>query len=432
MFGAWRQFGSFDTRVRLLLLNQFTIKLGFNMLMPYLAGHLTQGLGYAAWALALVLSVRNVSQRAMCLVGGGLADRFGCKGAIVAGCALRTAGFALLGVADSIPALVVASAATGFAGALFDPGVRTYLAGEAGERRAEAFGLFNVAGQAGLLLGPLAGLALSGADFRAVALTAAALFAALTVLQATALPACRAVPAVPEPAAGWRQVVRNRRLMVFAAAMTGAYVLPFQVYLALSLAMQHALAEEQDIGMGQMFALSALVVIAGQNRVTAWARGRWSPGRSLAWGLLVMGLAFVPLVVVASPAPAGFGGEELAETIGILPILLAAVLLALGTTLVCPFEMEVIVALARGRLVGTHYGLYATFSGVAITAGGLVTGAVWELAGRCGLARLPWAGLALLGVSCAAAVAVLDRAGLLRASGPQQGPGKVSAALTEG
>src|SRR5437868_2690856 len=149
--------------------------------MPYLAGHLTQGLGYAAWAVGLILSVRNASQRGLCLVGGSLADRLGYKQAIVYGCALRTAGFTLLGFADTLPVLLVASAMTGFAGALFDPGVRAYLAAESGERRSQAFGLFNMVGQLGLLLGPLAGLALAGLDFRLVSITAATLFALLTL-----------------------------------------------------------------------------------------------------------------------------------------------------------------------------------------------------------------------------------------------------------
>lgn len=68
----------------------------------------------------------------MFLIGGTLADRLGYKPLIVAGCVLRTVGFATLGLVDSVPALLAASAATGFAGALFNPAVRAYLAADAG------------------------------------------------------------------------------------------------------------------------------------------------------------------------------------------------------------------------------------------------------------------------------------------------------------
>lgn len=77
----------------------------------------------------------------------------------------------------------MASAATGFAGALFNPAVRAYVAQDAGERRVEAFALFNVFYQTGILLGPVIGLALTGLAFQVTCLTAAAVFAVLTGLQ---------------------------------------------------------------------------------------------------------------------------------------------------------------------------------------------------------------------------------------------------------
>ncbi|NUP28887.1 MAG: MFS transporter, partial [Nocardia sp.] len=137
-------FRSFDAPARLLMINQFGINLGFYMLMPFLAGYLAGPLGLAAWAVGLVLGVRNFSQQGMFLIGGTLADRLGYKPLIVAGCLLRTGGFALLVFATGLPALLIASAATGFAGALFNPAVRAYLAAESGSRRVEAFALFNI------------------------------------------------------------------------------------------------------------------------------------------------------------------------------------------------------------------------------------------------------------------------------------------------
>lgn len=403
----------FNRRIRLLLLNQFTIKLGFNMLMPYLADHMAHGLGLAAWAVGLVLGVRNASQRGMSLVGGAVADRFGCKTAIVAGCALRTLGFGLLGVATDLPMLMVALAATGFAGALFDPGVRSYLAAEAGTDRVRAFAAFNVASQAGLLLGPLVGLALIGFDFSVVSAAAAAVFLALTVVQARALPPSRGA-AAGGGLAGWHRVLGDRFFLAFSVAMSGAYVLSFQVYLALPLGMRHALGGEDGTGMSEAFALSAVVVIVGQPRIAAWARRRFTPPQALAAGLTVMALAFVPLIGDALPGPAGFGSEEVAETIGIAPLLLAAALLSVGMALVCPFEMDSIVALARGRLVATHYGLYTTLSGLAITLGSLATGAIWDASVRDGVAWLPWASMSALGAVCATALLILARTPRLR------------------
>lgn len=393
--------------MRLLLSSQFAIKLGFNLLMPYLAGHLSHGLGMAAWVLGVVLGVRNASQRGLSLVGGYLSDRLGCRTAVIAGCALRTLGFALLGTATGVPGLVLAAAATGFAGALFDPGVRTLLSQAAGEGRVEAFARFNIAGQAGLLLGPLAGLGLSWLPFPGIALVAAAVFAALTVVQAIWLP--RANQRRTTRPVQWGLVLRNRAFLCFSLAMVGSAVLAFQVYLALPLVMERALGPEQNVGMGEMFALSAVLVITLQKRVSAWASRRWTPPRAMAAGVAVLGLAFVPMVAFSTPTAPALASEELAEHLATLPMLVTAALLALGTMLILPFEMDMIVRLARGRLVATHYGVYATVSGLGITAGSLVTGIIWDSAGSWGVAWLPWATLVLIGAGSALAVMLLDR-----------------------
>ena len=140
----YRSFRSFDRPSQVLMVNQFTINLGFYMLMPYLAAYLAGPLALAAWAVGLVLGVRNFSQQGMFLIGGTLADRWGYKPLIIAGCLMRVIGFVLLALVSSLPAILIASAATGFAGALFNPAVRAYLAADAGERRIEAFAVFNV------------------------------------------------------------------------------------------------------------------------------------------------------------------------------------------------------------------------------------------------------------------------------------------------
>lgn len=172
-----------------------------------------------------------------------MADRLGYKPMIIAGLVLRIVGFATLGLVDSVPALLAASAATGLAGALFNPASRAYLAADAGERRVEAFALFNVFYQAGILLGPLVGMVLTGVDFRVTCLVAAGIFALLSIVQIRALPARRGNDAQDTKGTGqwesvlsqWRGIVANRPFLLFSVAMIGFYVMQFQVYLALPL-----------------------------------------------------------------------------------------------------------------------------------------------------------------------------------------------------
>ncbi|OBJ70662.1 MFS transporter [Mycobacterium sp. 1274756.6] len=398
------QFRSFDLPSRVLMINQFGINVGFYMLMPYLAGYLAGPLGLAAWAVGLVLGVRNFSQQGMFIIGGTLADRLGYKPLIVAGCLLRTGGFGLLVIAQSLPTVLIASAATGFAGALFNPAVRAYLAADAGERRVEAFAVFNVFYQGGILLGPLAGLALMAFDFRITAAGAALVFAALTIAQLAALPQHAADPAVEKTSIieDWRVVVGNRSFLMFAAAMIGSYVLTFQIYLALPLQASFLAPRSESAVVAALFVVSGIVAIAGQLRITRWFAARWGPGRSLTIGMAVVATSFVPLVIVPD-----------ADRFGLIPavaaLLASAGLLAVGAAAVFPFEMDTVVALAGGRLVATHYGFYNTIVGVGILAGNLTTGSILDATRQLGAAELLWVGLVLVGLIATVALHRLER-----------------------
>lgn len=391
------------------MINQFGINLGFYMLMPYLAGYLAGPLGLAAWAVGLVLGVRNFSQQGMFIIGGTLADRLGYKPLIVAGCLLRTAGFGLLVVAESLPMVLIASAATGFAGALFNPAVRAYLAADSGDRRVEAFAVFNIFYQAGILAGPLAGLALMALDFRVTAAAAAAVFALLTVAQLFALPQHSATLNAEKASVldDWRAVVANRSFLLFAGAMIGSYVLSFQVYLALPLHAAVLAPDAETLLVAAVFAVSGVIAVGGQLRITRVFGARWGAGRSLIIGTLILAIAFVPVAIVPDSGRFGLVASAIA-------LLSAAALLAVGSAAVFPFEMDTVVSLAQNRLVATHYGFYNTIIGVGILAGNLGTGALMQAARDAGAPELIWVALSLIGGLTALALFCLNRSGRLQ------------------
>lgn len=422
---------SFNRPIRLLLLNQLTINVGFYMLMPYLANYLAGDLGLAAWLVGLILGVRNLSQQGMFFLGGTLADRLGYKPMILTGLTLRTVGFALLGFVDSVPALLVASALTGLAGAFFNPAVRAYLAEEAGEQRVEAFAVFNVFYQTGIVVGPLIGIALGAVAFRLTCAVAAAIFAVLALLQLRALPARRPQAAEPLSFLGhWRQSLANRGFLLFSAAMIGSYILNFQMYLGLPMEVRRVTGG--TLGVTILFAVSGGLTVAGQVRVAAWVKARWTAGQAMTRGLGLMGGAFLPLAVSAlgnsstGAAAANQAPGGVAAATALAPVLTTTVILTLATMVVYPFEMATIVELAGQGTVGTYYGLYNTISGFGIAAGNLLTGATLDAGRRAGVPSLPWIGLAALGFACCGALRIVDRRGHLGppATSPGQEPAR--------
>ncbi|MGW0748126.1 MFS transporter [Streptomyces sp. NPDC002587] len=389
----------FPLAVRLLLVNQLGVNTGFYLLIPYLATHLSDDLGLSAAVVGIVLGLRNLSQQGLFLIGGSAADRLGARGVIIAGCALRTVGFGSFALGDSLPWLIAASILSGLAGALFNPAVRTYVAQEAGDRKAEAFALFNVFATTGALLGPLLGSLLLLVDFRAAAVTAAGVFAALTLAQLLVLPA-REVPA-PDTGvlADWREAAGNRRFLAFSLAVIGMYGLENQLYLLLPRAATDASGWGGSVGL--LFLAGTVANLLFQLRITRALKSRGSRGRWIATGLGVMGLGFLPPMLVA--------GTATTHPLRLLPVLAGALLLHLGVMVAQPFVMELIPAFGRANLTGTFYGFFYTVSGVAAAVGSAAIGWSMDTAGHTGLTWLPYVCCLALGLTSAAAVANLHR-----------------------
>ncbi|QLH20155.1 MFS transporter [Streptomyces sp. Rer75] len=406
---TWRELRGFPLAIRLLLVNQLGVNTGFYLLIPYLATHLGEDLGMSAAVVGIVLGVRNLSQQGLFLIGGSAADRLGARGVIIAGCAVRTLGFALFALGDGLPVLLAASVLSGLAGALFNPAVRAYLAREAGERRAEAFALFNVFATTGALIGPLLGSALLLVDFRASALTAAAIFAVLTVAQALVLPAREVEPSTGGVLADWREVVGNRAFLAFALAMVGMFTLENQLYLLLPAGARQATG--WDGAAGLVFLVGTLANLALQLRVTRALKRRGSRARWIGAGLALMGLAFVPPLLVAGASPGGRGTAVLYA----LPVLAGALLLYLGVMAAQPFVMELIPRFGRPELTGTYFGVFYVVSGIAAAVGNTAVGWAMDTGEGGGAAWLPWACCTGFGLASAGGVAWLHRSGALPA-----------------
>ncbi|MGW1719737.1 MFS transporter [Streptomyces sp. NPDC002156] len=409
---TWREMRRFPVAIQLLLVNQLGVNTGFYLLIPYLATHLGEDLGMSAAVVGIVLGVRNLSQQGLFIIGGSAADRLGARGVIIAGCGLRTVGFGMFALGDGLPVLLAASVLSGLAGALFNPAVRAYLAQEAGDRKAEAFALFNVFATTGALVGPLLGSALLLVDFRASALTAAGIFAVLTVAQALVLPAREVEPAKSGVLADWREVVGNRAFVAFALAMVGMFTLENQLYLLLPDGARRATG--WDGAAGLVFVVGTLANLALQLRITRSLKSRGVRARWISAGLALMGLAFVPPMLVAGSGSGSVSGET--SWLAAVPVLLGALILYLGVMVAGPFVMELIPGFGRPELTGTYFGIFYVVSGIAAAVGNTVVGWAMDTGDRGDAEWLPWACCAVFGLASAGGVVWLERLGALPGS----------------
>ncbi|WP_062644135.1 MDR family MFS transporter [Streptomyces maremycinicus] len=386
--------------LRLLILTQLAFNIGFFAVLPFLAEHLGDAVGMAGWLVGFVLGLRTFSQQGLFVVGGVLVDRYGVRPVVLAGCALRIAGFGWLGHAGQTWTVVGAVLLIGFAAALFSPAVESEVARQAvaheesgGGPRTRVLALFTVAGQAGAFVGPLLGALLLTVDFRAVCLAGAGVFVLVLASHAWLLPQHIPGRARVRVRGGVRPLLRNRRFLALCCAY-GAYLLAYnQLYLALPAEVERAAASQAPLAW--LFALSSLLVVTAQLPVTRWAGERIDLRRSMAAGLALIAAGFA---VVAAALPAGRTG-----TAGLLPAAGFVLLLTLGQMLVVPAARAWVPDLAEEGRLGLYTGALSSVSGLIVLVGSAVTGTLLDA----GLPpAVPWL---LLAAVPAAAVALLPR-----------------------
>ncbi|MDF2260219.1 MFS transporter [Streptantibioticus ferralitis] len=390
--------------VRLLLINQFGMDIGSYILIPYLAMHLGKDLGLSAAVVGAVVGVRNLSQQGLFILGGTAADRLGARRVIPAGCLLRTTGFTLFAFGGGLPIVLAASVLSGLAGALFYPAVRTYITLEAVDRKAEAFALLNVASTTGGLVGLLAGGLLLLMDFRVCALSAAAVFAVLTIAQLAALPAREVALAHGSIWNDWREVLGNRWFLAFAITMVGMFTLENQLYLLLPDGARRISGWDGAVCIPP--ALGTIANLVFQLRITHAVRIRGGAARWVGPGLALMGLGFVPPVLVVG---LGEPADAHDAVLRILPLSVGALLLYAGVMVAQPCVIELVPKFGREDLTGTHFGMFSVFSGIAAASGNTLVGWAMDSGQHSGRAWLPWVCCLGIGLLSAAGVTWLYR-----------------------
>ncbi|MEU1185616.1 MFS transporter [Streptomyces sp. NPDC005820] len=400
MWSSWRP--PLPPLLRLLVLTQLAFNVGFFAVLPFLSGHLGGAVGMAGWLVGFVLGLRTFSQQGLFVVGGVLADRYGVRPVVLAGCALRIAGFGWLGYAERTWTVIGAVLLVGFAAALFSPAVESEVARQAvaheeagGGPRTRVLALFTVAGQAGAFVGPLLGALLLPFDFRAVCLAGAGIFVLVLCAHARLLP--QRLPGREKVRVRGRvgPLLRNRRFLALCCAY-GAYLLAYnQLYLALPAEVERAAGSQAPLAW--LFALSSLLVVTAQLPVTRWVGERIGARRATAAGLALIAAGFA---VVAAALPAGRTG-----TAGLLPAAGFVVLLTVGQMLVAPAVRAWVPDLAEKGRLGLYTGALSSVSGLIVLLGSAATGILLDT----GLPpAVPWL---LLAAVPAAAIALLPGRG---------------------
>ena len=382
-----------------LLADAFLMWAGFFMVVPLIAVHYVDNLGWSAGGVGLILAIRQVTQQGFAFLGGAAADRLGAKRLISAGLLVRFFGFSSMAIADSFPLLLGSSLVVAAGGALFEAPRNAAIAALTEEHeRAHYYSLNGVIGGLGLTIGPFAGALLLDVGFDLVALVSGAVFFVAFAVTLVWLPQVSVASGGGTLTAGLGLALRDRPFVTFNGLLMGFWFLYAQMSISVPLVATD-LAGTSD-AVSWVYGVNAVMTVVLQYPALRLAERRLRP-----LGILIRGAALMA---------AGLAGIAFA---GGVPALLGCVaIFSLGTVLASPSQQTATASLANPAALGSYFGVGSLALAFGGGAGNFAGGALYGLGERRDLPALPWL--------CFAAIGLITIAGLLRFSARQDRVGR--------
>lgn len=386
----------------ILLANYFLMWTGFVMVVPLIAVHYVDRLGWAAAAIGVILAVRQFTQQGLGVFTGMWADRVGVKGLICVGVLLRAFGFALMAWADTFPLLLLSALFAAFGGALFEsPGRAAAVVLTEPETRSRYFALQGAASSIGTAVGPLAGTFLLRFSFQWVALASASLYVIAFLLVAIWLPSPPTVRRDDKLAAGVQAALHDRPFMTFTLLAAGLWFMWVQFSVAVPLRATD-ISGTVDV-VGWIYLLNAGMSIVLQVPLVSLL-SRWLPSiPMLGIGMLVMA--------------AGLGGVALAHTT--LALLGCMAIFITGQLLAMPSQQTATADLADPNALGSYFGVGMLALAVGGGIGNYAGGALYDLGQARAMPALPWIIFSAVGLITGSGLLWLER---IRNKPPQKAP----------
>lgn len=380
-----------------MFLDTLLMYFGYSVLVPLVAVHFAALPGFTAASVGIVLAIRQMSQQGLDLMGGMIADRAGARLAIATGCFIRAGGFLVMGFAASMPLLIAGAIISGLGGAFFDAATTASLAELAPpEGRQRAYAIAATMSSIGLLLGPVAGVALLRMSWVAVGIGAAAIFALTGIVTAALLPADtmrRAHPVLLEaanapdhPASALhtlRLLAHDRVFLLLTVLTSGYWFLQAQLNITVPLA-------SARLGGPRMVAV-AYAIYAGSAILLQYPAMRYFGSRFSA-----------RIVLVATVALAGLGLGLTAGASAIVTLVAGVTLFSLASLLINPMINWVTAELAPKGQLGAYFGFGALAVAIGGGAGQVAGGMLYDLAARLHQPLVLAGTLALVGLVSAA------------------------------
>ncbi len=365
----------------LMILNFFAWG-GFFLVVPLIAVHYVDDLGWAAGTVGLLLAMRQFTQQSLTTLFGIVCDRVGPKPLICTGMLIRAAGFAAMAFADTFPLVLASLALAALGGAMFESprnAATAYLSKP--EERQRIYATIGVIGGLGITIGTQLGAFLIRSDFATVCLASGMIYVFIFLIMLVLMPPIKVSVSAATSLGSLGLALRDRTFVRFLLLLTGYWFAWTQFSLTVTLAATDITGT--DAAVSWIYAVNTAVTIGLGYLLPRWLERWFAPVDLLIWGTFVLSIG---LAVV------GFATDTIS-------VLIAAGIFSLGAVLTRPGQETVTANLADPAARGTYFGVAALSLAIGGGFGNLFGGLVYDLGRNNGLPALPWMVFCAIGIA---------------------------------
>lgn len=350
----------------LLIGASFIDGVGGAMLFPFFTLYVTAKFGLGMTQVGLIFGIFSIASVFGSTFGGALSDQMGRKGMVIFGLVASALSSLVMGVADLLGFFLGAALFAGLFANAGGPARQAMIADLLpDEKRAQGFGVFRVAHNLAVVIGPAIGGLLAAVSYlilfvgdAVTSIITALIVASFLRETKPELEEGQVQPTTVQSLRGYGRVLKDARFLTFMLASMLMVLVYVQMNgtLAVYLRDSHGVAEQR---FGAILSLNAAMVVLFQFAITRRVEGL-PPFLVVAAGTLLYAIGF---------SMYGFVGTYAL-------FLLAMVVITIGEMLVAPVSQALVASLAppdmRGRYMAAFGFTWIIPSALGITLAGLI------------------------------------------------------------
>jgi DHA1 family multidrug resistance protein-like MFS transporter len=370
--------------INAILIGQFFVMGGFFMVIPLMAVHYVEHLGWAAGTIGIILALRQFFQQSVTAFFGVLCDRIGPKPLLLGGMLLRVVSFVALGFSETFWPVLFSSLMVALSGSMFEsPRAAALSALAPQEQRQRVFSKVGVAGGVGTAVGTQIGALLISQDFTYVCIAGAVAFVCVFVVLLLMMPHFGINLVTTGTGSALRAVLQDRVFVLYLIFLSGHWFAWTQFGLTVTLAATDI--SGNDGAVAWLYLAQTIVTVLFGYTLPRFLERWLSSLQLLIYGTAVMG---VGLLLIGGSTNIAF-------------VLIAAAVFSIGSVVARPGQETVTANLADPRAPGAYFGIASWSLAIGGGLGNYLGGVVYDV-GQQSHPMAPWVFFALVALGSSA------------------------------